>query len=56
VKVVRPLMNLIRFANKIDWIWFYLWRHEGRSAPSAASMQGPDYTRWHGTCDQTRHG
>ena len=36
------------FANKIDWIWFELWHHEGRRARHGASMQAPDYTHWHG--------
>jgi hydroxylamine dehydrogenase len=36
------------FANQIDWTWFELWHHEGRRARHGASMQGPDYTHWHG--------
>jgi hydroxylamine dehydrogenase len=36
------------FAQKIDWTWFELWHHEGRRARHGASMQGPDYTHWHG--------
>ncbi len=36
------------FAQKIDWTWFEAWHHEGRRARHGASMQGPDYTHWHG--------
>ena len=36
------------FANRLDWIWFELWHHEGRRARHGASMQAPDYTHWHG--------
>ncbi len=36
------------FAQKIDWTWFEVWHHEGRRARHGASMQGPDYTHWHG--------
>ncbi|MBI4383738.1 MAG: hydroxylamine oxidoreductase [Nitrospinae bacterium] len=43
------------FAQKIDYTWFELWHHEGRRARHAASMQGPDYTHWHGTYDLARN-
>lgn len=46
-KKLRPRKNT--FANKIDFIWFELWHHEGRRARHGASMMGPDYTHWHGT-------
>jgi hydroxylamine dehydrogenase len=36
------------FAQPIDWTWFELWHHQGRRARHGASMQGPDYTHWHG--------
>jgi hydroxylamine dehydrogenase len=36
------------FAQKIDWTWFEVWHHQGRRARHGASMQGPDYTHWHG--------
>jgi len=36
------------FAQKIDWIWFELWHHQGRRSRHGASMQAPDYTHWHG--------
>ncbi len=44
-----PLLNPVKFTNKIDFTWFELWHHEGRRARHAASMMGPDYTHWHGT-------
>ncbi len=39
------------FANKVDWVWFELWHHEGRRARHGASMMAPDYTHWHGMYD-----
>jgi len=51
----KPLLKPANFSNKIDWIWFELWHHEGRRARHAASMQGPDYTHWHGTYDLAKH-
>lgn len=53
--LAKPLMKPIKFANKIDFIWFELWHHEGRRARHAASMQGPDYTHWHGTYELAKH-
>jgi hydroxylamine dehydrogenase len=36
------------FDEKLDWIYFELWHHEGRRARHGASMSGPDYAWWHG--------
>ncbi|MFQ5665939.1 MAG: multiheme c-type cytochrome [Candidatus Binatia bacterium] len=36
------------FDDRIEWTFFLLWHHEGRRARMGASMQGPDYTQWHG--------
>lgn len=36
------------FDDKIDFVYYELWHHEGRRARMGASMQGPDYTQWHG--------
>lgn len=36
------------FDDEIEWTFFFLWHHEGRRARMGASMQGPDYTQWHG--------
>ena len=54
-ELAKPLMRPVAFANKIDFIWFELWHHEGRRARHAASMQGPDYTHWHGTYDLAKN-
>ncbi len=53
--LANPLLKPIKFANKIDFIWFELWHHEGRRARHAASMNAPDYTHWHGTYDLAKH-
>jgi len=53
--LAKPLMKPIKFGNKIDFIWFELWHHEGRRARHGASMMGPDYTHWHGTYDLAKH-
>ncbi len=59
-KFAKPgaaLMNLLYkkekltpqpFDEEIEFVWFRLWHHEGRRARHGASMQGPDYTQWHG--------
>jgi hydroxylamine dehydrogenase len=36
------------FDEKLDWIYFELWHHEGRRARHGAAMAGPDYAWWHG--------
>ena len=36
------------FDDEIEWIFYFLWHHEGRRARMGVSMQGPDYTQWHG--------
>ncbi len=43
------------FAQAIDYTWFEIWHHEGRRARHAVSMQGPDYTHWHGTYEIAKH-
>jgi len=47
--------NHIKFSEKIDFVWFELWHHEGRRARHAASMNAPDYTHWHGTYDLAKN-
>ena len=34
--------------EKIKWIYYELWHHQGRRARHGASMSGPDYAWWHG--------
>lgn len=36
------------YEKDVQWTWYELWHHEGRRARMGASMQGPDYTHWHG--------
>ncbi|HID81491.1 MAG TPA: cytochrome C552 [Chromatiales bacterium] len=43
------------FDDKIEWIWFEIWHHEGRRARHGASMMGPDYTWWHGIYEVAQH-
>jgi ribosomal protein L31 len=52
----KPLFKRqVKFANEIDFVWFEIWHHEGRRARHGASMQGPDYTHWHGTYEVGKH-
>ena len=44
----QGLLTPTQFDEEIEWIWFYLWHHEGRRARMGASMMAPDYTHWHG--------
>ncbi len=55
MKAAKPLLSPVKFSNKIDWIWFEIWHHEGRRARHGASMMAPDYTHWHGTYDLAKH-
>jgi hypothetical protein len=41
-------LTLADFDDKLDWIYYELWHHEGRRARHGASMSGPDYAWWHG--------
>ena len=43
------------FDDKLEWIWWEIWHHEGRRARHGASMMGPDYTWWHGIYDVAKH-
>lgn len=42
------LITPVQFDEKVEWIWYYLWHHEGRRARHGASMMSPDYAHWHG--------
>lgn len=55
VELDKPLLKPVQFANKLDFIWFELWHHEGRRARHGASIMGPDYTHWHGTYEVAKH-
>ncbi|MCK5124686.1 MAG: hypothetical protein KAR42_00375 [candidate division Zixibacteria bacterium] len=52
----RKLMeNPASFSNKIEWIYWEIWHHEGRRARHGAAMMGPDYTWWHGIYEVAQH-
>lgn len=53
--LTAPLKRKPEFSEKIDFIWFELWHHEGRRARHGASMMGPDITHWHGTYEIARN-
>ncbi len=53
--LAKPLLNPVEFSNKLDFVWFEIWHHEGRRARHGASMMGPDYTHWHGTYDLAKN-
>jgi len=36
------------FDEPLDFVYFELWHHWGRTAKFGTWMQGPDYTQWHG--------
>jgi len=36
------------FDEKLEWVYYELWHHEGRRARMGTAMMGPDYTQWHG--------
>jgi hypothetical protein len=55
VALAKPLMKPAKFSNKLDWIWFEIWHHEGRRARMGAAMMAPDYTHWHGTYEVAQH-
>jgi len=53
--LAKPLLKPVVFGNKIDFIWFEIWHHEGRRARHGAAMMGPDYTHWHGTYEVAKN-
>jgi hypothetical protein len=44
----RRLLTDEPFDEPIDFVYFELWHHWGRTAKFGAWMGGPDYTQWHG--------
>jgi hypothetical protein len=46
--IERGLMTSEPFDEPIDFTYFNLWHHWGRTAKFGVWMQGPDYTQWHG--------
>lgn len=55
VKKNKLLKNKAAFSNKIEWIYWEIWHHEGRRARHGAAMMAPDYTWWHGIYDVAQH-
>ena len=53
--LAKPLLRPTVFGNKLDFVWFEIWHHEGRRARHGASMMGPDYTHWHGTYEVAKN-
>jgi hypothetical protein len=52
-QIMAPLkeMGLLTpepFDEPIDFTYFNLWHHWGRTAKFGTGMQGPDYVQWHG--------
>ena len=52
-EIVAPLAELglltgQPFDESIDFVYFELWHHWGRTTKFGVWMQGPDYTQWHG--------
>jgi hydroxylamine dehydrogenase len=51
----RGLLTRADFDEKLDWVYYELWHHEGRRARHGASMSGPDYAWWHGMYDVAKN-
>jgi len=49
------VISKANFDDRIDWIYWELWHHEGRRARHGAAMSGPDYAWWHGIYDVAKH-
>lgn len=44
----QKLVTDAPFDEPIEYTYFEVWHHWGRTAKFGAWMQGPDYTQWHG--------
>ena len=42
------------FDQSIEYTYFEVWHHWGRTAKFGAWMQGPDYTQWHGAYEMEK--
>jgi len=51
----KGVISKANFDDKIDWIYWELWHHEGRRARHGAAMSGPDYAWWHGIYDVAKN-
>jgi hydroxylamine dehydrogenase len=50
----QGLLSPEPFDEPIDFTYFDLWHHWGRTTKFGAWMQGPDYTQWHGAYEVLR--
>ncbi|MEW5960909.1 MAG: multiheme c-type cytochrome [Chloroflexota bacterium] len=50
----KGLLTAEPFDEPIDFTYFNLWHHWGRTAKFGAWMQGPDYVQWHGAYEILR--
>jgi hypothetical protein len=44
----QNLLTSAPFDEPIDFTYFNLWHHWGRTTKFGVWMQGPDYSQWHG--------
>ncbi len=61
MQIVAPLQDAgladrRAFDEPIDFIYFNLWHHWGRTAKFGTWMQGPDYSQWHGAYEMLHPG
>ncbi len=50
----KGLLTSAPFDEPIDFTFFNLWHHWGRTAKFGVWMQGPDYVQWHGAYEILR--
>jgi hypothetical protein len=50
----QGLLTAEAFDEPIDFTYFDLWHHWGRTTKFGAWMQGPDYSQWHGAYEVLR--
>jgi hydroxylamine dehydrogenase len=50
----QGLLTAEPFDEPIDFVYFDLWHHWGRTTKFGSWMQGPDYTQWHGAYEVLR--
>ncbi|RMD56077.1 MAG: hydroxylamine oxidoreductase, partial [Candidatus Thermofonsia bacterium] len=58
-QIIQPLkdnglLTAAPFDEPIDFVYFNLWHHWGRTAKFGTWMQGADYVQWHGAYEMLR--
>ncbi len=53
--IAKGKLTEANFDDRLDWIYWELWHHEGRRARHGAAMSGPDYAWWHGIYDVAKN-